>query len=49
VVAAEGLTSNLPIAVTLPVGGMTCAACQHHVERALRGQPGVLDVARSTW
>ena len=44
-VAAEGLTSNLPIAVTLPVGGMTCAACQHHVERALREQPGVLDVA----
>ena len=42
--AAEGLTSNLPIAVTLPVGGMTCAACQHHVEHALRDQPGVLDV-----
>ncbi|MEZ4399444.1 MAG: heavy metal translocating P-type ATPase [Kofleriaceae bacterium] len=31
-------------AVTLPVGGMTCAACQHHVEQALRGQPGVVDV-----
>ena len=33
-----------PAFVTLPVGGMTCAACQGHVERALRGQPGVVDV-----
>ncbi len=29
--------------LTLPVGGMTCAACQGHVEKALRGQPGVVD------
>jgi len=27
--------------VTLPVIGMTCAACQSHVERALRSAPGV--------
>ncbi|HTX42190.1 MAG TPA: cation transporter, partial [Acidobacteriaceae bacterium] len=27
--------------VTLPVMGMSCAACQSHVERALRGTPGV--------
>ncbi len=27
--------------VTLPVLGMTCAACQHHVESALRSTPGV--------
>ena len=27
--------------VTLPIGGMTCAACQHHVEVALREVPGV--------
>ena len=27
--------------VTLPVLGMTCAACQHHVEGALRATPGV--------
>src|SRR5579871_143682 len=27
--------------LTLPVLGMTCAACQHHVEEALRAQPGV--------
>ena len=27
--------------VTLPVGGMTCAACQAHVQRALSRTPGV--------
>jgi len=27
--------------VTLPVVGMTCAACQHHVENALRSTAGV--------
>ncbi len=27
--------------VTLPVEGMTCAACQAHVSRALTGTPGV--------
>src|SRR4051794_22323748 len=31
--------------LTLPIGGMTCAACQGHVERALRAQPGVRDAA----
>ena len=30
--------------LTLPVGGMSCAACTSHVERALRAQPGVRDV-----
>ena len=29
---------------TFPVGGMTCAACVTHVERALAGVPGVLSV-----
>jgi P-type Cu+ transporter len=29
--------------ITLPVIGMTCAACQHHVEEALRGTAGVED------
>lgn len=29
--------------VTLPVVGMTCAACQHHVEEALRSTAGVAD------
>ena len=27
--------------LTLPVSGMTCSACQSHVERALRETPGV--------
>ncbi len=27
--------------VTIPVGGMTCAACQAHVQKALAAQPGV--------
>jgi Cu+-exporting ATPase len=27
--------------ITLPVLGMTCASCQHHVEEALRSAPGV--------
>jgi Cu+-exporting ATPase len=28
--------------IALPVLGMTCSACQHHVEEALRQSPGVL-------
>ena len=31
--------------VTIPVGGMTCAACQASVQRALSKEPGVLDAA----
>ena len=31
--------------VTLPVTGMTCAACQSHVERALRSSPGVSEAS----
>jgi Cu+-exporting ATPase len=34
-----------PDALTLPIGGMTCAACSAHVDKALRSQPGVRDVA----
>ena len=29
------------ISASLNIGGMTCAACVHHVERALSGVPGV--------
>jgi Cu+-exporting ATPase len=28
-------------AIRIPVSGMTCAACQSHVQRALEGEPGV--------
>jgi Cu+-exporting ATPase len=31
--------------VTLPIGGMTCAACVMHVENGLKEVPGVLNVA----
>ena len=31
--------------VTIPVGGMTCAACQAHVQKALAAQPGVRDAS----
>lgn len=30
---------------TLQIAGMSCAACQHHVERALRSVPGVEDAS----
>ncbi|MCC7070988.1 MAG: heavy metal translocating P-type ATPase [Deltaproteobacteria bacterium] len=33
--------------VTLPVGGMTCAACVAHVEGALKGSPGVAEATVS--
>ncbi|HEY9127142.1 MAG TPA: heavy metal translocating P-type ATPase [Acidobacteriaceae bacterium] len=41
--AGEPSASGVPELqhLTLPVLGMTCAACQHHVEEALRHQPGV--------
>ncbi len=32
---------SLTESVTLPVVGMTCASCQHHVEGALQATPGV--------
>ena len=35
--ASHSATESL----TLPVLGMTCASCQHHVEEALRDTPGV--------
>ncbi|MGH7523678.1 MAG: heavy metal translocating P-type ATPase [Gemmatimonadales bacterium] len=31
----------MPQSITLPVGGMTCAACQARVQRALQDTPGV--------
>jgi Cu+-exporting ATPase len=35
------MATNTSETVTLPVIGMTCAACQHHVETALRSTAGV--------
>ena len=35
----------LPSQITLPVEGMTCAACQAHVQRALRSAPGVTEAS----
>jgi Cu+-exporting ATPase len=37
-------TSSAPSSITLPVGGMTCAACVAHVEHALQATPGVSNV-----
>ena len=34
-----------PTRITIPVSGMTCAACQARVQRALARQPGVADAA----
>ena len=31
--------------VTIPVKGMTCAACQARVQRTLQGKPGVIDAS----
>ena len=31
--------------VTIPVQGMTCAACQSRVQRVLQGEPGVVDAS----
>jgi P-type Cu+ transporter len=41
--AAETTRGTAVETVILPIHGMTCAACQAHVERSLRAAPGVLD------
>src|SRR5919108_18856 len=38
-------TGPSTVRVTIPVGGMTCAACQASVQRALSKEPGVVDAA----
>jgi Cu+-exporting ATPase len=44
--AAEGLVGPAPSAtITIPVGGMTCAACQASVQKALGREPGVFDAS----
>ena len=44
-VEKTGKTAASAVTVTLPVIGMTCAACQSHVERALRSTAGVSDAS----
>jgi P-type Cu+ transporter len=41
--AAPATDTPSPAQVTLPVDGMTCAACQARVQRALRATPGVTE------
>lgn len=40
---AAGTAPLLTERVTIPVTGMTCAACQSFIQRTLTGQPGVKD------
>src|SRR4051812_41632657 len=40
----EGHTAT-PLRITIPVSGMTCAACQARVQRTLQRTPGVADAA----
>ncbi len=42
---APALDSMTPKRITLPVEGMTCAACQANVQRALQATPGVTQAA----
>ena len=42
--ATVGPPAESPVeTIVLPIHGMTCAACQAHVERSLRAAPGVVD------
>ncbi len=38
-------TTTTRAKVTIPVKGMTCAACQARVQRTLQGKPGVIDAS----
>ena len=42
---ASGLAGASPARATLQISGMTCAACQARVQKALAGAPGVLDAS----
>lgn len=43
--AAVERTQITPEHIRIPVSGMTCAACQAHVQQALEKQPGVVDAS----
>jgi Cu+-exporting ATPase len=38
-------TAKVPEKLSISVSGMTCSACQAHVQRALEQQPGVIDAS----
>ena len=40
-----GTTSKTEDSISFPVTGMTCAACQARVQRALAAEPGVIDAS----
>jgi Cu+-exporting ATPase len=42
---ATQLVANNEESISFPVTGMTCAACQARVQRALASQPGVIDAS----
>jgi len=42
---ATRLVTNNQDSISFPVGGMTCAACQSRVQRALAAEPGVVDAS----
>src|SRR5215472_2729179 len=46
-VASAGGASAGTVAIEIPVLGMTCAACQAGVQRALQRTPGVADASVS--
>ena len=41
----EAVADNRKASVAIDVGGMTCAACQARVQRALAAEPGVVDAS----
>jgi Cu+-exporting ATPase len=43
--ATHEVLPDAKTSITFPVTGMTCAACQSRVERALTAEPGVIDAA----
>src|SRR5271154_6252124 len=46
--SASGAAATSPVSserVTIPVTGMTCAACQSFIQRTLAGQAGVRDAS----
>jgi Cu+-exporting ATPase len=43
--ATKEVLTDAEKSITFPVTGMTCAACQSRVQRALTAEPGVIDAS----